>query len=193
MAEPFVSKFTMDDARKAGLSDKITWKQYPANMLRWRAVGNALHIVCPDVVVGLYTPEELGANVNAECEIIDVTPAYGEISDDPGGSIPAAMTTPAEVIAETGEVVQGPITEAQESELKALAMAHWTGEDNQFKSKEWNEFTAGLVGVRPDHKPYLFKQLNTLQAQALMDRINDMFPAEVESEEESPFGKDTTH
>lgn len=74
MMDPFTSVFTMKDAETAGLLRNPTWKQYPANMLRWRALGNALHVCCPDVLVGIYTPEELGANVNAVGEIVDALP-----------------------------------------------------------------------------------------------------------------------
>lgn len=70
-SEDYHSVFTMDDAKRAGLVSNQNWQQYPANMLRWRAVGNALHIVCPDVLVGIYTPDELGAATNEAGELID--------------------------------------------------------------------------------------------------------------------------
>lgn len=66
MIEPYTSTFTMEDAKAAGLAGKEIWTKYPGNMLRWRAVANALHIVAPDVLVGVYTPEEIGAEVNAD-------------------------------------------------------------------------------------------------------------------------------
>ncbi len=71
MSEPYTSTFTMEDAKRAGLTNNPTWSKYPANMLRWRAVGNALHIVAPDVLVGVYTPEEMGAVVDANGEVIE--------------------------------------------------------------------------------------------------------------------------
>lgn len=71
LAKPFVSLFTMADAQRAGLvKPRSAWEKYPANMLRWRALANALHIVAPDVIVGVYTPEELGAEVNASGEAV---------------------------------------------------------------------------------------------------------------------------
>ena len=36
----FSTRFTLDDARRAGLLGNDNWKKYPANMCRWRAVGS---------------------------------------------------------------------------------------------------------------------------------------------------------
>lgn len=71
MTEPYTSTFDLDDAKRAGLLGKQgPWQQYPGNMLRWRAVGNALHIVAPDVLVGIYTPDELGAETTPEGDLV---------------------------------------------------------------------------------------------------------------------------
>lgn len=52
--------FTIDDARKAGLAGKSTWKQYPRAMLRNRAMTEGARMYCPDVGCGsIYTKEEL--------------------------------------------------------------------------------------------------------------------------------------
>ncbi|HEY3268160.1 MAG TPA: hypothetical protein VGM37_14655, partial [Armatimonadota bacterium] len=65
--------FTMDDARKAGLAGKDIWKQYPANMLRWRCVSIVGRMEFADVIGGLYVAEELGATIDGETgEIIDI-------------------------------------------------------------------------------------------------------------------------
>jgi len=66
--------FTMDDAKRAGVvKDKSGWEKYPANMLRWRAVGYCADVVFPDVVGGLYRVEELGADVDADGEPVQWT------------------------------------------------------------------------------------------------------------------------
>jgi hypothetical protein len=59
----FVATWTWDRAVKAGLTGKSVWKQYPAAMLRARAITEAARAACQDVLYGLaYTPEELGAD-----------------------------------------------------------------------------------------------------------------------------------
>jgi len=65
----YTTEYSMADAQRAGVvKDKSGWEKYPANMLRWRAVGYCADVVFPDVVGGLYRPEELGAEVDAEGE-----------------------------------------------------------------------------------------------------------------------------
>jgi len=65
----YTVEFSMADAERAGVvKDKSGWDKYPANMLRWRAVGYCADVVFPDVVGGLYRPEELGADVNEDGE-----------------------------------------------------------------------------------------------------------------------------
>lgn len=78
----YTIEFTMDNAKKAGVvKPNSGWEKYPANMLRWRALGYCADIVFPDIIGGLYRPEELGAPVDSEgdpiiqdAKIIDVTP-----------------------------------------------------------------------------------------------------------------------
>ena len=70
--------FTMADAKAAGLADKRNWQQYQENMLTWRAVSKLCRVLFPDVVLGAgYVPEELGAEVTEQGEVIDA-----EIVDD---------------------------------------------------------------------------------------------------------------
>jgi len=69
------ASFTMDDAAAAGLADKRNWKQYQDAMLTWRAVAKLCRVLFPDVVLGAgYVPEELGAEVTADGEVIEIEP-----------------------------------------------------------------------------------------------------------------------
>ena len=56
-------KFTMDDAKNAGLLGNDVWRKYPAAMLRARVTSAACRAVAPDAIMGCYTPEELGGPV----------------------------------------------------------------------------------------------------------------------------------
>lgn len=63
----FEVTFTMDDAKAAKLADKGVWKQYPASMLKARAITQCARDACEDALAGLhYTAEELGAEVDEE-------------------------------------------------------------------------------------------------------------------------------
>tara|TARA_B100000287_G_scaffold428937_1_gene481286 strand:+ start:479 stop:1186 length:708 start_codon:yes stop_codon:yes gene_type:complete len=67
--------FTMEDAEAAGLANKKNWKQYQDAMLTWRAVSKLCRVLFPDVVLGAgYVPEELGAEVDATGDIIEIEP-----------------------------------------------------------------------------------------------------------------------
>ena len=68
-----VSSFTMDDAKAAGLATKDNWKKYPRNMLFARAIANGQKWYAPDVFNGVtvYTPDEMGASVDDEGNIIE--------------------------------------------------------------------------------------------------------------------------
>lgn len=59
------SKFTFEDAKKAGLTGKDNYKKYPRNMLFARAMSNGIRWFCPDVLGGpVYTLGELDENLN---------------------------------------------------------------------------------------------------------------------------------
>ena len=53
------SCFTIDDAVKAGLAGRDVWKKYPRRMLKHRCLSYGLKDVFPDLLAGLYDPEEM--------------------------------------------------------------------------------------------------------------------------------------
>lgn len=73
--------FTMQEANAAGLTNKPTWKAYPSDMLFARALTRGARRYAPGIFGGapIYTPEEIGVEVDADGviiqgEVIDVTP-----------------------------------------------------------------------------------------------------------------------
>ena len=74
--KPCVGRFTAEDAQQAHLAEgNPTWKNYPANMLRARAITNGARMIGPDIIMGMsYTPEELGALTNEDGELIEEAP-----------------------------------------------------------------------------------------------------------------------
>jgi hypothetical protein len=63
----FRFSFSWEDANKAGLTGRATYKANPADMLRHRALSKTVRAVFPDVVAGLYSRDEAD-------DIVDVTP-----------------------------------------------------------------------------------------------------------------------
>ncbi len=74
---PHTVTFSIENARAMGLADKDNYRKQPAVMLKWRAVSACARIVFPDVIGGMYLPEEMGAEVseNDAGEIVISTPA----------------------------------------------------------------------------------------------------------------------
>ncbi len=83
-----------EDAKRAGLLAKDNWKKYPRAMLFNRAVSEGFKLNCPHLSKGytVYTPDELGADIDAQGEAVRVevipTPralepesASGEVSE----------------------------------------------------------------------------------------------------------------
>jgi hypothetical protein len=105
---PHTEQFTMQNAGAMGLSGKDNWKKQPAVMLKWRAVSACARIVFPDVIQGMYTPEEMGA----------------EVSESEGGEIiievpqVATPVIPLNADVETGEIIDAVGTENVQSDEK---------------------------------------------------------------------------
>ncbi|QRX93395.1 hypothetical protein [Streptomyces noursei] len=88
----FEVRFTIEDARRAGLLGKDVWKKYPAAMLKARALSAVARDACEEALFGIhYTPEELGAVVDQEGN-----PVYlaGEVQRDTGEQAPQAQAGP---------------------------------------------------------------------------------------------------
>lgn len=91
----FAVTFTMADARRADLVKAGgAWETYPANMLRWRALGFAADQVFPDVLGGMKRSDEFGAAVTEDGEIIE------------GSWSPAAVDTPKPPVTKVTRPVQ---------------------------------------------------------------------------------------
>ncbi|HUT57213.1 MAG TPA: hypothetical protein VNA25_04995 [Phycisphaerae bacterium] len=68
--EDFKVTKTRAEMDSRGLTANPTWKKYPENMLRWRAITDACRIQFADVLTGIYTPDELEANVDEQGEVV---------------------------------------------------------------------------------------------------------------------------
>lgn len=94
--ESVTCAYTLQDARKAGLVKQDgNWDKYPKQMLRWRALGDALRLLAPDLVMGLLSQEE-AENIIAEPAALSQEPEVGpedaqahscnEVSPPPGNT-----------------------------------------------------------------------------------------------------------
>jgi hypothetical protein len=98
-------RWTMEDAKMAGLAGKNNWKTYPRAMLLARATSELCRIVFPDIIAGLsYTPEEVSS-----IEGVDYIPeiAVSEPEPDP-------------VVIEETEIVDAEIIEEEAPKKKKV-------------------------------------------------------------------------
>ena len=66
----YTGSFTLAEAQVAGLLTKDGWKKYPKAMMRARVISLVARVIAPDLIGGMYTPEEMGADVNEEGEVL---------------------------------------------------------------------------------------------------------------------------
>lgn len=69
--------WTIEMAKKANLTGKDTWRQYPRQMLRARVISDGIRTVYPGVAVGVYTPEEVQDFVEPMKDVTPVDDGFG--------------------------------------------------------------------------------------------------------------------
>ena len=74
--------YTMEDASRAGLSGRGPWKKHPQAMLRARAISATCRAVYPDLLAGVYTPEEMGDEGRGPGVLLDVRADTFQYSED---------------------------------------------------------------------------------------------------------------
>lgn len=89
--KPHREEFGIKEATDLLLISKDNYKKQPATMFKWRALAAALRVTFPDVMLGFYTPEEMGAEVKVgEDEQMEVTSLPEGDEVDIGKIVPKA-------------------------------------------------------------------------------------------------------
>lgn len=87
----YSATFTMEDAARVEakehgktmpMSQTTTYRQYPKDMLSWRACGRAMRMAYSEVGTGLYSPDELGAITDPEGNFIDISEVEPLVQSD---------------------------------------------------------------------------------------------------------------
>lgn len=73
--EPTSMTYTFDDAKRAQVTGNPNWTKHPAAMLRARCITALARAVFPDLVLGIYDPDELEAVAVPEDRRVYVEPA----------------------------------------------------------------------------------------------------------------------
>jgi hypothetical protein len=85
--------FTAEDAKQAGLTGD-NWRKYPGAMLRARCISAVARLAFPDTIGGMYTPDELGAEVDAETGEMVPGEHTAPISQAPAVFVPPPAEAP---------------------------------------------------------------------------------------------------
>lgn len=103
--------WTMDDAKRAGLTGKAPWRAYPKQMLVARATGELIRLMCPEVLAGIATFAE-------ELDDDDATPVAAVADTDAKPTRrrrrapePAPVPAPAEAVADDDDVIEGEVVD----------------------------------------------------------------------------------
>lgn len=139
---PFTVRWDLSRARTAGLAGKSVWKQYPAAMLRSRAITEVARMAAPDALFGVvYTPEELGAEVDADGEVVHQATAVqrpAPAADNPRSGVSRLRTAVVQPDPPADEVVDaelepedGPATPEQRNAVIAALSADGVPEDKE--------------------------------------------------------------
>jgi len=152
---PFTARWDMARARQAGLAGKAVWKQYPAAMLRSRAITEVARQAAPDALFGVvYTPEELGAEVDDTGELVHTVtqvpaPASAPVSERSGvarlrEAHPDPAAPPADDVHDAEVVDEGPAPATTEQRKAVIAALDADGVDGTNKQAVLDALTERL-------------------------------------------------
>ena len=150
--KPVVSKFSVEDAKRAGLWGKQgPWQAYPKRMLAMRARGFALRDAFPDVLKGLITAEEAQdyPDEAKPKQVKDITPRNPlDLVAAPAPAIEAVVLPGTEVV-DIPEVTE-PVAEETEIVAETQQSDEVIAEANalaQEAAEELQEFDATVVAA----------------------------------------------
>lgn len=165
------SKFTIDDARKAGTKNL---DKFPRNMLFARAMSNGVRWYCPDVMNGsvVYTPEELGADVDEDGNVVRTEVVEAEVVEIE--SEPVSFEHDVDEIIEAQKVIKNkwarpmspevlrealqkkasmskPASEKQVNLVRVLLLEHFAGrEDERHQAQEFLTGHKSFKDIEPE-------------------------------------------
>jgi hypothetical protein len=82
LTEPHISRWTMDDAKRAGLAGGDNWKKYPRAMLRSRAITSGLKDIGYLQGAGVYAPGEIGGGSVVDVSTGEVLPTDDQVASE---------------------------------------------------------------------------------------------------------------
>lgn len=181
----FSVTWNLERARVAGLLGKGVWKNYPAAMLKARAITEVAREGASDALYGvIYTPEELGANVDGDGAPFEAPrpqpatqrPTIAErrkpttLSEAMANAAPAPAPEPEPEMEDlgekTGEDAPELITESQMKMMFALLNKNGFSEDGTTAQRDYLE---SIIGRKLTSR----KDITKAEATRVIDLLND--------------------
>lgn len=176
LKEEFPGSFTIKEAATAGLANKDNWKNYPARMLRARALSYACRDAFPDVLNGLYTPDEIAPDAPAaERDITEEAHVC-----DCGGTCGSGCQCQAEAVQEAqvqapqvdeSQYKGGLATAKETARLKELMTARYPNGQPVFTQEEMRMYGSYRRNDSPAPGPMSAAELINFVQKALDNRI----------------------
>jgi len=147
----YTVKWSVEDAKQAGVVKPSSgWEKYPANMLRWRAVGFCADVVFPDVIGGMKRADDLGADLTPNGEIIEGSwqtwPAESVPESEDASPEETATSKPADAQSEPEQDIPTLQTLAEKYGAEAIMAAN----DGRIPATD-EELTAVAQALEGDH------------------------------------------
>lgn len=129
-----VFSWTIQQAKAAQLLSNPMWAKYPDAMLRARCISAAARLAFPDIIGGMYTPEEMGAAV-------EMMPSGAvEIVQEP-------TPVPARVDTETGEIHRAETIQNADPD-RAMKRVHAVGREKGLGHDAIKTLAVGMMAER---------------------------------------------
>ncbi len=112
------SEWVNNQKREIPLSQKANWRSMPKQMLKWRAVSACARVLFSDIIMGLYTPDEIAdasITINADGAVIqpiDVTPQRHVVETNLGKGSNRRINTAEKQPQAEPEVIEAEYTES---------------------------------------------------------------------------------
>ena len=170
-----VSSFTKKDADKAGTQNM---NKFPRNMMFARAMSYGVKWFCPDVFNGsaVYVPEELGAEVDSDGNVIDVQPRVIEQEAPPQSTPPAATT-----VTTTGNGGGAGNGGNGHKAPTAAAMKAFHATGARLYGQEWDAKRHEIVRAYTKGRTESSKELNADECAYLTERMDAKLQAQLDA------------
>jgi len=139
LAEPHVSRFGVEEAKKAELMSSANYRKYPVAMFRSRAITQGLKDIGFLAASGVYAPGELGGDVIVDVSTGEVIPADAPAPEpvreitSTAGTVEALSDEERSRLSDTALA----ISEALQEGLEIAAWKLWSPLDNDHKTAVW--------------------------------------------------------